>query len=109
MNDNLKNFFGGISGALVSFAGLTVEDADHIVSIVCGILGLIITLIFTVIVPAVNSAKSPDSDGGAEITGSEKVGILKKIFAFLKDRLANAKKKSAQKGEEENEDAENRD
>lgn len=109
MNNNVKNFFGGVSGALVSFLGVTIEDADHIVSIVCGILGLIITLVFTVIIPAVKSAKKPDSDGGEEITKEEKVGILRKIFAFLRDWFAKAKEDSAQKGEEEKKDVENRD
>lgn len=108
MNNNLKNFVGGLSGAIVSFAGVTIEDADHIVSIVCGVLGLIITLVFTVIIPAVKSAKNPDSPGGEEITKEEKVGILKKIFAFLKDWFSKAKEKSAHEGEEENKDVENR-
>lgn len=108
MNNNLKNFCGGISGALVSFMGVTIEDADHIVSIVCGVLGLIITLVFTVIIPTVKSAKASDSEGGEEITKGEKIGIIRKIFAFLKDWFSKAKEKSAQKGEEEKKDAENR-
>lgn len=109
MSNNIRNFFGGVSGALVSFLGVTVEDADHIVSIVCGILGLVITLVFTVIIPAVKSAKDPGSEGGDEITKGEKIGILRKIFAFLKDWFAKAKKdKAAQKGEEEKKDVENR-
>lgn len=107
MNNNIKNFFGGVSGALVSFLGVTIEDADHIVSIVCGVLGLIITLVFTVIIPSVKSAKEPSSEGGEEITKDEKIGILRKIFAFLKGWFSKTKEDSAQKGEEEKKDVEN--
>lgn len=92
-----RNFIGGIAGSLVSFAGLTIEDADHIVSIVCGVAGLLITLIFTVIVPAIRSAKAEDSDGGSEITKAEKIGILKKILLFFKEALAKKKEEESEK------------
>ena len=100
MMENEKGFIGGIAGSVVSFAGLSVSDLDHWVSIVCGVLGLIITLIFTVIVPAIKSAKSKDSDGGEEITKEEKLGILRKILLFLKKALK--KKEEKEKKNEEN-------
>ena len=100
MMENEKGFIGGIAGSVVSFAGLSVSDLDHWVSIVCGVLGLIITLIFTVIVPALKSAKSKDSDGGEEITKEEKLGILRKILLFL--RKALKKKEEKEKKNEEN-------
>lgn len=102
MMENEKGFIGGIAGSVVSFAGLSVSDLDHWVSIVCGVLGLIITLIFTVIVPAVKSAKSKDSDGGEEITKEEKMGILRKILLFLKKALNKNKKEEKEKKNEEN-------
>ena len=100
MMDNEKGFIGGIAGSVVSFAGVSVADLDHWVSIVCGVLGLIITLIFTVIAPALKSAKSKDSDGGEEITKEEKLGILRKILLFL--RKALKKKEEKEKNNEEN-------
>lgn len=100
MMENEKGFIGGIAGSVVSFSGLSLSDLDHWVSIVCGILGLVITLIFTVIVPAVKSAKSKDSDGGEEITKEEKLGILRKILLFL--RKALKKKEEKEKENEEN-------
>lgn len=102
MMENEKGFIGGIAGSVVSFAGLSVSDLDHWVSIVCGVLGLIITLIFTVIVPAVKSAKSKDSDGGEEITKEEKLGILRKILLFLKKALNKKRKEEKEKNNEEN-------
>lgn len=101
MMENEKGFIGGIAGSVVSFAGVSIADLDHWVSIVCGVLGLIITLIFTVIVPAVESARAKGSDGGEEITKEEKLGILRKILLFLKNAL---KKKE----EKENKNEENR-
>lgn len=101
MMENEKGFIGGLAGSVVSFSGLSISDLDHWVSIVCGVLGLIITLIFTVIVPAVKSAKEKGSDGGEEITAEEKLGILRKILLFLKKSL---KKKE----EKENKNEENR-
>lgn len=98
MTTDSKDIVGGVTGSLVSFTGLTVEDADHIVSIVCGVAGLLITLVFTVIIPAVRSAKGAESDGGEEVTKAEKIGILKKIILFLKD--AFAKKKDESEGKE---------
>ena len=100
MMENEKGFIGGIAGSVVSFAGVSVADLDHWVSIVCGVLGLIITLIFTVIAPAIKSAKSKDSDGGEEITKGEKLGILRKILLFLKKTLK--KKEEKEKNNEEN-------
>lgn len=99
MTTDPKDIIGGVTGSLVSFTGLTIEDADHIVSIVCGVAGLLITLVFTVIIPAVRSAKGADSDGGEEITKAEKIGILRKIILFLKD--AFAKKKDETEKEDE--------
>lgn len=100
MMENEKGFIGGIAGSVVSFAGVSVADLDHWVSIVCGVLGLIITLIFTVIAPAIKSAKSKDSDGGEEITKEEKLSILRKILLFL--RKALKKKEEKEKENEEN-------
>lgn len=100
MMENEKGFLGGIAGSVVSFVGVSVSDLDHWVSIVCGVLGLIITLIFTVIVPAVKSAKAKGSDGGEEITKEEKLGILRKILLFLKKEFDKRKEEKEKENEE---------
>ena len=93
--DNVKSFIGGVSGSAVSFLGLSLEDADHIVGIVCGVVGLIITIISTVIVPLLRRIKKAKADG--KITLDEVSDIIenttediKKINDDIKDNTTNA-------------------
>lgn len=61
-----KNLIGGIVGSLVSFTGLTIEQSSliaDIVSIVCGCLGVAITLITTLIIPLAKWWKEAKKDG----------------------------------------------
>ena len=93
--DNVKSFIGGVSGSAVSFLGLSLEDADHIVGIVCGVVGLIITIISTVIVPLLRRIKKAKADG--KITFDEVADIIenttediKKVNDNIKDNTTNA-------------------
>ena len=93
--DNVKSFIGGVSGSAVSFLGLSLEDADHIVGIVCGVVGLIITIISTVIVPLLRRIKKAKADG--KITLDEVSNIIesttediKKVNDNIKDNTTNA-------------------
>ena len=93
--DNVKSFIGGVSGSAVSFLGLSLEDADHIVGIVCGVVGLIITIISTVIVPLLRRIKKAKADG--KITLDEVADIIenttediKKVNDDIKDNTTNA-------------------
>ena len=93
--DNVKSFIGGVSGSAVSFLGLSLEDADHIVGIVCGVVGLIITIISTVIVPLLRRIKKAKADG--KITLDEVSDIIesttediKKVNDNIKDNTTNA-------------------
>ena len=93
--DNVKSFIGGVSGSAVSFLGLSLEDADHIVGIICGVVGLIITIISTVIVPLLRRIKKAKADG--KITLDEVSDIIesttediKKVNNNIKDNTTNA-------------------
>ena len=93
--DNVKSFIGGVSGSAVSFLGLSLEDADHIVGIICGVVGLIITIISTVIVPLLRRIKKAKVDG--KITFDEVADIIegttediKKVNDNIKDNTTNA-------------------
>ena len=93
--DNVKSFIGGVSGSAVSFLGLSLEDADHIVGIICGVVGLIITIISTVIVPLLRRIKKAKADG--KITLDEVSDIIesttediKKVNDNIKDNTTNA-------------------
>ena len=72
--DNVKSFIGGVGGSAVSFLGLSLEDADHIVGIICGVVGLIITIISTVILPLLRRIKKAKADG--KITLDEVADII---------------------------------
>ena len=93
--DNVKSFIGGVSGSAVSFLGLSLEDADHIVGIICGVVGLIITIISTVILPLLRRIKKAKADG--KITLDEVSDIIesttediKKVNDNIKDNTTNA-------------------
>lgn len=80
--DNVKSFIGGVSGSAVSFLGLSLEDADHIVGIICGVVGLIITIISTVIVPLLRRIKKAKEDG--KITLDEVTDIIESTTEDIK-------------------------
>ena len=92
--DNVKSFIGGVSGSAVSFLGLSLEDVDHIIGIMCGVVGLIITIISTVIVPLLRRIKKAKEDG--KITLDEVTDIIenttediKKVNDDVKEKIDN--------------------
>ena len=87
--DNVKSFIGGVSGSAVSFLGLSLEDADHIVGIVCGVVGLIITIISTVILPLLRRIKKAKADG--KITFDEVADIIENTTEDIKKVNDNIK------------------
>ena len=87
--DNVKSFIGGVSGSAVSFLGLSLEDADHIVGIVCGVVGLIITIISTIILPLLRRIKKAKADG--KITFDEVADIIENTTEDIKKVNDNIK------------------
>ena len=87
--DNVKSFIGGVSGSAVSFLGLSLEDADHIIGIICGVVGLIITIISTVIVPLLRRIKKAKADG--KITLDEVTDIIESTTEDIKKVNDNIK------------------
>ena len=87
--DNVKSFIGGVGGSAVSFLGLSLEDADHIVGIVCGVVGLIITIISTIIVPLLRRIKKAKEDG--KITFDEVADIIENTTEDIKKVNDNIK------------------
>ena len=80
--DNVKSFIGGVGGSAVSFLGLSLEDADHIVGIMCGVVGLLITIISTVILPLLRRIKKAKEDG--KITLDEVTDIIESTTEDIK-------------------------
>ena len=87
--DNVKSFIGGVGGSAVSFLGLSLEDADHIVGIICGVVGLIITIISTVILPLLRRIKKAKADG--KITLDEVTDIIESTTEDVKKVNDNIK------------------
>lgn len=59
---NAKELIGCAAGTAISFAGTTIENVDHLVSIICGVIGLAIT-ITCAIIPLVRKIRNAKKDG----------------------------------------------
>lgn len=86
---------GGITGALVSLAGMNLETAEHWVNIGCAIVGVLIALITGLIIPLIKWWKEAKKDG--KIDADE----LEDAANIVKDGLEKLTKKN-----EENKDHE---
>lgn len=62
---NLPNAIVGTIGSFISAVGIAVssEQLDHIVSIICAVIGLLITLITCLIIPLIKWYKNAKKDG----------------------------------------------
>lgn len=90
---NEKNFIGGIAGCIVSFSGLSLEQANQIVSLICGILGLVITIVSCIVIPVWKKVRDAMKD--KKITQEEAEDItntLKDGLDKLKEEEKNSKK-----------------
>ena len=92
MDNKVKGFFG-CSGALVSCLGFAVspEDLDHIVSIICAGIGLLITIVCVVVIPFIQWIKRSKADG--KIT-AEELGELKDTLQDGKEAIEKEKEKN---------------
>ena len=64
-NENGGKLISGTIGTMVSFLGysLSLDEINQLVSIICSILGIIITFIGVVVVPFIRKVKEAKSDG----------------------------------------------
>ena len=79
--DNTYKFVGGITGTVISSAGC-LTDMENIVSMVCAIIGLLVTIVTCVIVPVWRKIAKASEDG--EVTPDE----LDDIANTLKDGIS---------------------
>lgn len=90
-----NELIGGLTGSFISFSGLAIADIDHIVNIVTGILGFLITLVAVIIIPLIKWYIKAKKDG--KITADEVVeGLetLKDGAEELKDTINDAADKT---------------
>lgn len=94
-NNNSVKLTCGIVGTLMSSVGLTATaEVEQIVSIVCTILGLLITIISCVVIPVIRSVIKAKADG--KITTDEVNDIIDtadKGISEVKDEIDKINKK----------------
>ena len=66
---NLSNGLVGIIGSFISAVGLSIssETLDHIVSMICAVVGLLITTITCLIIPIIKWYKNARKDGKIDV------------------------------------------
>lgn len=51
--ENFRQGLGGFAGTLISAVGISIGDLESLVSIICSIVGLLITIIFVIVIPVI--------------------------------------------------------
>lgn len=95
----MKKTLGYIIGNVLSACGVVLtpqqlENTEHVMSIICMVLGLMITIITAVIIPAIKWWKEAKKDG--KIDNKEKEegkNIFLKLVEIIKNFFKNIKKK----------------
>ena len=96
-NENVWKGAGGLFGTMLSAMGISsTQDIESITSIVCTIIGLLITITSCVIIPIAKKILSAKKDG--KITPDEATDILDTLDKGLKD--LDPKKKEEEKKED---------
>ena len=96
-NENVWKGAGGLFGTMLSAMGISsTQDIESITSIVCTIIGLLITITSCVIIPVAKKILSAKKDG--KITPDEATDILDTLDKGLKD--LDPKKKEEEKKED---------
>lgn len=67
-----KELIGGICGTLISSAGMWA-DIESIVSIICAVVGLIITIVTCVVIPVWKKVREAKKDGAIDPDEAEDI------------------------------------
>lgn len=97
MKDEMK-LFGGVAGTMISSAGITIADINEWVSLICSIIGILITILTCIVLPLIAKIKKATEDG--KITGDEIEDIndaLKQGIEETNKMLDNKTKKEKKK------------
>lgn len=68
MKDEMK-LFGGVAGTMISSVGITIAEINEWVSLICSLIGIIITITTCIVLPLIAKIKKAAEDG--KITGDE--------------------------------------
>ena len=86
--------FGGVAGTIVSSAGITIADINEWVSLICSIIGILITIVTCIVLPVIAKIKKAGEDG--KITGDE----IDEINETIKRGVEEVNKVSENKNKE---------
>ena len=91
--ENIKQGLGGLCGVILSSLGIGLGDIEAIVSIVCSVVGLLITIVFAVIIPVVKKVIAAKKNDG-KIDLDEAADIVDTLEQGLKDVQSDIDKKN---------------
>ena len=91
--ENIKQAVGGFTGVLLSGAGIGLGELESIVSIICSVIGLLITITFVVIVPVTKKIIAAKKNDG-KIDLDEAADIVDTLEQGLKDVKSDLDKKN---------------
>lgn len=86
-HETFEQAAGGLTGVCVSALGITTSDLYNWVGIVCSIIGLLITIVTTVVIPFIKKLKQAKENDG-KIDSDE----LKDALDDLKNNIDNIDK-----------------
>ena len=89
--ENIKQGLGGFFGVILSSLGIGLGDVESIVSIVCSVVGLLITVTFAVIIPVVKKIIAAKKNDG-KIDLDEAADIVETLEQGLKDAKSDIDK-----------------
>ena len=95
----MKKYIGSLLGNVLSMIGVAltpeqIENTEHIMSIICMVLGLLITIITAVIIPLIKWWKEAKKDGKIDDEEKEEgKNIFLKLVEIIKNFFKNIKKK----------------
>ena len=89
--ENIKQGLGGFCGVVLSSLGIGLGDVEAIVSIICSVVGLLITVTFAVIIPVVKKIIAAKKNDG-KIDLDEAEDIVETLEQGLKDAKSDIDK-----------------
>lgn len=90
--ENIKQGLGGLCGVVLSSLGIGLGDIESIVSIICSVIGLLITVAFAVIIPVIKKVIAAKKNDG-KIDLDEAADIVDTLEQGLKDVKSDLDKK----------------
>lgn len=89
--ENIKQAIGGFSGVLLAGTSIGLGDLQSIISIICSIVGLLITITFVIVVPVIKKIIAAKRNDG-KIDLNEATEIVETLEEGLKQAQSDLDK-----------------